>query len=181
MRGNVKRDDATLADLDKLNVPGCLAGLREHFRTSSTCNTPSTWQAWACFFGKLLGNRMMAHPPCTYSPVWQRGSNSRRGIYQERVRPWVPAACIELARNRNSSIKRYWMQLTRSIRAATAQQRALRTVEKLPLAGHTPRTGALREFHDRRLACNVFCDGCTVMHRLAPMLTSAAQASSGRP
>jgi transposase len=41
------------------------------------------------------------------------------------------------------------MQLTRSIRAATAQQRALRTVEKLPLAGHTPRTGALREFHDR--------------------------------
>jgi hypothetical protein len=32
MAENVKRDDATLADLDKLNVPSCLAGLRAHFR-----------------------------------------------------------------------------------------------------------------------------------------------------
>jgi hypothetical protein len=29
---NAKRDDTTLADLDKLNVPSCLAGLRAYFR-----------------------------------------------------------------------------------------------------------------------------------------------------
>ncbi len=32
MTENVKRDDTALADLDKLNVPSCLAGLRAHFR-----------------------------------------------------------------------------------------------------------------------------------------------------
>jgi hypothetical protein len=32
MMGNVERDDRTLANLDKLSVPGCAAGLRGHFR-----------------------------------------------------------------------------------------------------------------------------------------------------